>query len=78
MNNFAEWDATPDAQDEEIEITKETRLYEVPSSIIKMKECDTMRKQMGVKMEENVSYQLPSQGMKMTECEAYGSLPNKP
>ena len=57
---------------------KEDRLYEVPSSIIKMKECDTLKKQVDIETKENVSYDLPSPRMKMTECQAYGSIPSRP
>ena len=57
---------------------KKNGLYDVPSSIIKMKECDTLEKQVDIETKENVSYDVLSPRMKMTECQAYGSLPNRP
>ena len=71
---------------------KEDVIYDVPTSIIKMTECDTPKKQLNLEMKENVAYENPYQIMKMTECqayevpsqitnmkecEAYGSLPNR-
>ena len=62
-------DATPDAQKEES--TNEDVIYDVPTSIVKMTECDTPKKQMNLEMKENVLYENPYQIMKMTECQAY-------
>ena len=74
------------------ESTNEDVIYDVPTSIMKMTECDTPKKQLNLEMKENVAYENPYQIMKMTECpayevpsqitnmtecEAYGSLPNR-
>ena len=64
-------------------------LYEVSTSVIKVAEVDTQKKQTNI---ENLSYKLhfqmmmtkcqayevPSRMMKLTECQAYGSLSNRP
>ena len=50
---FAGRDAIRDAQKEEIEITKENVLYEVPTSVIKVAEVDTQKKKTNIKMKEN-------------------------
>ena len=84
---FAESDAIRDAQKEEIVITKENVLYEVPTSVIKVAEVDTQEKKkknlsyelhFQMMMTECQAYEVPSRMMKMTECQAYGFLPNKP
>ena len=59
----------PDAQKEES--TNEDVIYEVPTSTTINTGCDTLKKQMGMEMKENVSYENPYQVVKMTECPAY-------
>ena len=57
---------------------KEYVLYEVPTSVLKMTECNSQKEQKNIKVKENVSYEAPPSRIKMTECEAYGTLPKKP
>ena len=56
---------------------KETHLYEVPTSVIKIVERDTQKEKVNIEMKEDVSYEVPTP-VNMTEVQAYGSPPNKP
>ena len=58
---FAGRDTTPDAQKEEMEITKDNELYEVPTS------CDTQKRGMNIETSETHLYEVPIPVIKIAE-----------
>ena len=53
VTSFAGRDTTPDGQKEEMEVTKENELYEVPTS------GDTQKRGMNIEMKETHLYAVP-------------------
>ena len=61
VTSFAGRDTTPDAQKEEMEVTKQNELYEVPTS------CDTQKRGMNIETKETHLYEVPTPVIKMAE-----------
>ena len=62
VTSFAGRDTTPDAQKEEMEVTKDNELYEVPTL------CDTQKRGMNIETKENHLYEAPTPVIKIAEC----------
>ena len=60
VTSYAGRDTTPDAQ-KEVEITKENKLYEVPTS------CDSQKRGMNIETKENHLYKAPTPVIKIAE-----------
>ena len=61
VTSFAGRDTTPDEQKEEMEVTKDNELYEVPTS------CDSRKRGMSIETKENHLYEAPTPVIKIAE-----------